>query len=339
MTTRSSNNRSYRQESDYDKGGVVKAMDEIRGRFDRVGGKNGLSAEEEFAFVWTIFTSNLSLLGKACNAPEQLKRALMTGAGIGLTLDPARQYAYLVVRRGKLIYDVGYRGLVKLAVDEGLVRHVKPELVHGQDHFEYRGPHERPGHTSTNFFGDRGPIVGAYCEATLPDGSLVIETMREEEFVEIAQLNPDSDAWNKGFSAGEMRKKTIIKRASKWWYNAAVATGDAGERLQTAISYLNTEAGEGIPTERTDTASSGEDDHSAEPVYDPEEASAQAREHVAKLVERGMATGMWAACRQYAEERYQGADRAYALRELETAEKRAKDTGTSNSSGEAPEPS
>lgn len=320
--------RRFRKESDYDKSIVEQAMASISEPFNRIGQRSGLSAEEEFAYVWTIFTSNLSLLEKACNEPEQLKRALLTGAGVGLTLDPGRQYAYLTVRRGKLIYDVSYRGLIKLAVDEGLVAHVKPELVHEKDTFQYRGPHERPVHTSSSFFGDRGPVVGGYCEAVLPDGSIVIETMRESEFVEIAALNQDSDAWKKDFSSGEMRKKTVVKRAAKWWYNSAVAGGKASARMEQAIAYLNNEGGEGV------TTASGVSAEPAAPepprVYVEAEVSAPAvLEHIDKVIARAGQSGGWAAARQYLNGRLKGDDLGYALQKLAVAEQNAGSANTS----------
>lgn len=321
--------RRFRKESDYDKTLVQNALADIESAFNRVGQRAGLNAEEEFAYVWTIFTSNLSLLEKACNEPEQLKRALLTGAGVGLTLDPGRQYAYLTVRRGKLIYDVSYRGLIKLAVDEGLVSHVKPELVHEKDQFEYRGPHERPVHTSSDFFGNRGPVVGGYCEAVLPDGSLVIETMRESEFQEIASLNQDSDAWKKDFSSGEMRKKTVVKRAAKWWYNSAVAGGKASARMEQAIAYLNNEAGEGIPAE---AVASRKPDVPPEPrVYTPDDVSSpKVLEHIGKVIDRAVQSGGWAAAGQYLKGRLSKheADLGYALQCLAAAEQQAAESST-----------
>lgn len=309
--------RKYRQESDYDKRPIQAALKEISASFDAVGGKHGLSADEEFAYVWTILSGNLSLMEMASKNPDQLKRALLTGAGIGLTLDPARQYAYLTVRRGKLIYDIGYRGLIKLAVDEGLVRHVKAELVHQKDRFEYRGPRERPLHTSADFFGDRGPIVGGYCEAVLPDGSIVIETMRESEFKEIAKLNADSDAWKRDFSSGEMRKKTLVKRAAKWWYNSAGGQGSA--RVEKTIAYLNNEAGDGIAPGDGDSA---QPEPPKEPrVYTQADVSSPGVEKkIAEVVARAVASGAWQAARQYFESRLKGDDLGYAMQELNKAQ-------------------
>lgn len=316
--------KKYKEESDYDKKVVIKALNEITKTFDSIGAKNGLDAATEFTFVWGILTSNLSLLEKACQAPEQLKRALLGGAGMGLTLDPGRQFAYLTVRRGRLIYDISYRGLIKIAVDEGLVKHVKPELVHSKDHFEYRGPHQRPVHECQNFFGDRGKIVGGYCVALLADDSLCIETMRESEFLQIAKLNTKSDAWKNDFSSGEMRKKTLVKRAQKWWYSSAAADekdGHApGQRLAAAINHLNTEGGEGIETQSA--PESPEPQTPAEPVAESE-VRAQAVEHIRKLVARAAEKGAWSAAEQYVSDRFDDREQLFGLQQIEAAKKAA----------------
>ena len=105
-----------------------------------------------------------------------------------------------------------------------------------------------------------------------------IEPMRESEFVEIAALNEKSDAWSKEFSKGEMRKKTMIKRASKWWYNSGASENGPSERLQTAIAYLNNEAGEGIAFQHgNETESSEPEKPSMAEIPSDDEISEQTR--------------------------------------------------------------
>lgn len=309
--------RQYKKESDFDKRIVVAALAQIRDQYARTLVRHGLNVEEEVAFIWTIFTSNLSLLEKACAEPEQFKRALLTQASVGLSLDPSRQLSYLVVRKYKLIWDIGYRGLLKIAVDEGVIGSAKPELVYAKDRFEFRGQSEPPIHSNADFFGDRGQIVGAYVVATLPGGGVMVETMREQEFIEISALNPDSDAWKKEFSKGEMRKKTLIKRASKWWYNAA-ATGKT-DRLQAAITYLNEEVGEGIP----------KDEQPPETPPTPPQVPADdqvpegVKKRVAMIIGRASAQGAWEPCKDYLREKFSGAELAWALTKLQEAEEAA----------------
>ncbi|OGT90154.1 MAG: hypothetical protein A2514_11535 [Gammaproteobacteria bacterium RIFOXYD12_FULL_61_37] len=328
--------QQYRKEADYDRSVVDRALSEISGQYGRMLAAHGLSIDQEIAFLWAIFQGGLSLLEKACQEPEQLKRALLMQASIGLTLSPSRAFAYLVIRKFKLILDVGYRGLIKLAVDEGLVRTAKPELVHKGDQFEYRGPSTAPLHTNANFFGDRGPVVGGYVIATLPDGGVMVETMTEGEFVEISLLNKDSDAWKKEFSKGEMRKKTVLKRASKWWYNAAA--GKDSERLAAAITYLNEEAGEGIPTGPIGLAEQPKPP--AEPAVPADgQILASTKTRVEMILRRATKQGAFKPCEDYLREKFSGGELAWALAQLRQAEEVANSEPEPPPAEPEPEPS
>lgn len=313
--------KKYRKESDYDKTKVVAALNAIREQYARTLARHGLNAEEEIAFLWSIFTSNLGLLERACEEPEQLKRALLTQASVGLSLDPSRQLSYIVDRKYKLIWDIGYKGILKIAVDEGMITSAKPELVYATDKFLWRGQSEIPIHTNDDSFGDCGPIVGAYVVAYLPSGRVMVEKMKEAEFVEIAALNPGSDAWKKEFSKGEMRKKTLIKRASKWWYNASSA-GKHTERLDAAITHLNEEAGEGIPTDTARETEAPEEPQQTQ-IPSDEEIPEPVRARVAKLIERARKSGAWKPCADYMREQASGPPLAWALEKLRQAEERA----------------
>ena len=317
--------KKYIKESDLNVNAVEAALDQIRSQYDKIGQQHGLSSDVEFEFLWSIFTSNTSLLQKACEEPKQLKRALLTQAGVGLTLDPSKQLSYLVVRKYKLIYDVGYRGLIKIAVDDGLIESAKPELVYRNDTFEYRGMHEEPIHTSQDFFGDRGPVVGAYLITTLPSGKILVETMTESEFMEISALNPNSDAWKNEHSKGEMRKKTILKRGSKWWYNSA-ATGKSVERLANMINYLNEEAGEGIDLQKNKTESSSQsaapEEQSPEPapILADEEVPEKASNFAFKVVDRAKKANAFKVGEEYLKEKFHDEKLlAWALEKLRLA--------------------
>lgn len=313
--------RERKTEHDFDMTPVQKALESIRSDYDHVASRNGLTSDQEFGHVWCILTGNMSLLEQACAETQQLTRALKQQASIGLSLDPSRQYSYLTLRRGQLIFDVGYRGLIKLAVDEGLIRSAKPELVYEKDRFEYRGPSNLPLHQCADIFGDRGRIVGAYCESRLANGDLMIEVMKESEFIEISMNNPKSDAWKKDFSSGEMRKKTIVKRAAKWWYNSSVGgSSNAGARLNSAVHYLNTEAGEGVVPD-------SQDETVAEPIYNPDDASEKARTFVTNVINRATATNAWTAAEQLCSERLKGPDLAYANKALQEAKPNAQQQG------------
>lgn len=316
--------KQYLKESDINKQPVENAINGIWESYSKTASHNGLSPEEELAFLWAIFTSNLNLLERASNEPVQLQRALLTQASVGLSFDPSQQLSYLVVRKGKLIYDVGYRGLIKLAVDDGLITRANAELVYKKDQFTYRGTDQTPIHTNdTDFFGDRGPIVGGYVTAYLPDGGVMVVTMKESEFVEIASLNPNSDAWKKEFSKGEMRKKTVLKRGAKWWYNSAVVNGKDTTKIQSVIDYLNEDAGEGINFNQHDEARSSASTETKAPVEEPipddETITKKVQNTVNELIKRAKENKGWKTAEDYLKQKYQGSELIWAMHKLKQA--------------------
>ncbi|ELY4864856.1 recombinase RecT, partial [Cronobacter sakazakii] len=85
-----------------------------------------------------------------------------------------------------------------------------------------------------NAFGDRGEVVGGYCTVKTPDGDYLTEEM---SLAEIKAVEATSKAKNgpwKNFWE-EMARKTIVKRASKYWPKA--------QRLDNAIHLLNDDEG------------------------------------------------------------------------------------------------
>lgn len=174
--------------------------------------------------------------------PLSVRDAIVNVASIGLSLNPALGFAYLVPRSNKqagileCCLDISYKGLIKIATDTGAIRWAKAELVCQNDEFIYNGMCEKPEHRMPNIFGDRGPVVGGYCIAKTCDGDYLVEPMSLEEMNAI-QGESKGPVW-KGKFGNEMRKKAIIKRASKTWPKT-----DRAERLGIAIDTVNQHEG------------------------------------------------------------------------------------------------
>lgn len=251
----------------------------------------------------------------ASENPTSLQMAIVNVAAVGLTLNPTRGLAALVPRDGAVRLDIMYRGLVHIAVETESIRWAKAELVYSKDKYTHNGVCAVPTHIF-NPFGDRGDVIGGYCLAKMPDGEFLVDTMAESEFEKVRN---SSSAWSRG-SAGkrgpweawpdEMRKKTLVKRASKTWPART-------PRLATAMQILNEDNGEGLAI--LDGQGSVVEEESGR----PEKASADARVYIDKVVARAQETGAWAAARDYLAGRYNGDNRAYAKQALESAEKKA----------------
>lgn len=200
----------------------------------------------EASFAMQIMQSNEFLAKTAMRNQASLINSVVNVAAIGISLNPAEKEAYLVPRNGQVCLDISYVGLMRLATDTGQVEWVQADLVYENDHFRMVGLDKQPEHHYNAFAKDRGQVVGVYVTAKLATGDYLTETMTTEEVNAIRDKSQGhisfvsgkarSSIWNDHW--GEMAKKTVVKRAHKYWPKS--------ERLELAIHHLNTDAGEGI---------------------------------------------------------------------------------------------
>ena len=173
--------------------------------------------------------------------PVSVQNAVLNIAAIGLTLNPALKYAYLVPRDNMICLDVSYMGLMHLAQDTGSVLWSQCKLVHANDNYINKGASVEPLH-EFSAFGDRGAIVGAYCVVKLPNGDFLTHEMKIEDIYAIRDrsmaFKRNSGPWKT--DEKEMIKKTVVKQASKYWPKV--------ERMNEAIDIINA-GGEGIDFE------------------------------------------------------------------------------------------
>ncbi|MDT3563835.1 recombinase RecT [Cronobacter malonaticus] len=188
---------------------------------------------KESQFAIQLFQKNDYLAKTAINNPTSAQNAIINVAAIGITLNPASKLAYLVPRDGMVCLDISYMGLLHLAQSSGSIKWGQCKLVCANDTYESNGLDKAPTH-KYNAFGDRGEVVGGYCTVKTPDGDYLTEEM---SLAEIKAVEATSKAKNgpwKNFWE-EMARKTIVKRASKYWPKA--------QRLDNAIHLLNDDEG------------------------------------------------------------------------------------------------
>lgn len=180
-------------------------------------------------------------MGLANEKHQSLCDAVINVAAIGLSLNPALKFAYLVPRDGRCCLDVSYMGLIKIATDTGSIKWAQAEVVCSADTFEYRGPTEKPMHVCDPFNSDRGEVTGVYCVAKTVDGDYLTEVMSLAEIHKVRDMSPAYTRSKKGpwvTFPNEMAKKAVIKRASKTWPKS-----DTSNRLETAIAVVNEHEG------------------------------------------------------------------------------------------------
>ncbi|AWX00858.1 DNA recombinase [Enterobacter hormaechei] len=188
---------------------------------------------KESQFAIQYFQKNDFLAKTALSNPTSAQNAIINVAAIGITLNPASKLAYLVPRDGMVCLDISYMGLLHLAQSTGSIKWGQCKLVYSADTYESNGLDSAPTH-KYNAFGERGEVVGGYCTVKTADGDYLTEEM---SLAEIKSVEATSKAKNGPWKTfwEEMARKTIVKRASKYWPKA--------QRLDNAIHLLNEDEG------------------------------------------------------------------------------------------------
>ena len=203
-----------------------------------------LAFETECLFAKQQIMKTDFTLKTAENNTASLRNAILNVAAIGISLNPASAHAYLVPRDGMVCLDISYRGLVKLATDAGAIEWAKAVLVYEGDEFEWCGPNKEPNHKADVFNDKRinaadplQNLKGGYCLAKLKDGFMV-DVMTAGEILEVRNSSKAKNGPWKGKWAGEMAKKTLIKRAYKSWPQSGGLA-----RIEEAINVINQHEG------------------------------------------------------------------------------------------------
>lgn len=299
------------------------AIADARERFVKVNSAQ-LDYQAEALFALQVCQNSPFLADVANKNPLSLRMAVANVAAIGLTLNPTLGYAFLVPRDGKVILDVSYRGLIKIATDIGSIKWAKAELVYAKDKFLYRGPAQMPEHVFDPFDEDRGEFRGVYCVAKTPDGDMLVEAVPASEIYKMRDcsdyyVKKKAGPWVEWF--GEQTKKSGIKRASKTWPKTP-----QDNRLAEALRILNEDNGEGL----ADLAN-GKPGESSTIILEPQgrvptdaEVSEEARRLTQTVIERARkAGGAWAAAKTYVNERLTGIELNYALAVIQREEQKA----------------
>lgn len=203
-----------------------------------------LNFEREAGFAVQALTANDYAMSMAVKNKQSVINAVTNIAAIGISLNPAKRQAYLVPRDGKICLDISYMGLMDLAMSTGSILWAQAELVCEHDAFALNGFDKPPTHQYNPFSKDRGPVVGVYVVVKTPDGDYLTDCMSKDEIDAIMNRSQSvksgkSSPWKSDY--GEMAKKTVVKRAYKYWPKT--------DRLDKAIHHLNTDGGEGLVTQ------------------------------------------------------------------------------------------
>lgn len=164
-----------------------------------------------------LFQSNDALAKAAASNQRSLCDAVLSALNLGLSFQPSLGQAYLVPRKGRVCFQLGYRGLMELARRSGGVVLMASELVYPGDRFEVSlGTDRRLVHIPDPWGTGRTyeSLLGAYATATLAGGAVDFEVMPKVEIerrraVSMSTSGPWRD-WPE-----EMARKTVLRSLLK----------------------------------------------------------------------------------------------------------------------------
>lgn len=217
--------------------------------FQSVLSDRSLNFEREAGFAIQVLTASDYITKMAVQDRQSVVNAVTNIAAIGISLNPAKKQAYLVPRKGKICLDISYMGLIDLAVQSGSILWAQADLVYANDAFTLNGFDRPPTHSFNPFSKERGEMIGAYVVVKTHSGDYLTDCMSKADIDSIKNRSESvkagkSSPWDTDY--GEMAKKTVVKRAYKYW--------PKNDRLDAAIHHLNTDGGEGLAVHHTPTS-------------------------------------------------------------------------------------
>ena len=206
-----------------------------------------------------------------------LFRACRDAAEIGLSLNPALRQADILVRKGMAQFQPRYGGLMELARRSGQVKTIYAHVVRDGDTFEYElGTDKTLRHKPIG----TGALTHAYCVWVLRDGTKDFEVMTKADIESIKKRSPAGANGPWGSDESEMWRKSVVRRASKYW-----PASPEMERVAAAFNEIEGETLEGTPVEGAVDVTAWEE-AIPEPAAPAEEAPPAATAQVDALAER-----------------------------------------------------
>lgn len=150
-------------------------------------------------------------------SPESIALCMIKGAFLGLDFMSGECYA--IPYGGEMNFQTDYKGEIKVCKKHSIlpIKDIFAKVVRDGDEYEEGVADGRQTITFRPKPFNNGKIIGAFAIVTYKDGSMLYESMSAEEIEGVRQnysKAKDSDAWRK--SSGEMYRKTVIRRLSKY---------------------------------------------------------------------------------------------------------------------------
>lgn len=227
-----------------------------------------ITVERQMRLLTTALARTPKLL--KCT-PLSVINALVTASEFGLEPNTPTQHCYIIPYKNQATFQLGYQGIIELALRSGLVTRVYARAVHQHDTFDIEyGFNECLSHKPN--LGDRGQVIAYYAIYALRDGSKHMHFMTKREVEEhrdrfsqgyrFAESGPTQygggkkdSPWHTDFDA--MALKTCVRLGAKW-----VPRSIEDRKMDAFLKAvaIDTAHEQGLPTEQFGVALPLEED-------------------------------------------------------------------------------
>lgn len=173
-----------------------------------------LSSERFQRIALTAFSGNAKL--QSCD-PVSFLAAMMQSAQLGLEPNTPLGHAYLIPYKNQVSFQLGYKGLIDLAMRSGAYQSIYAHSVYEEDEFNIDYGLEQSLVHKPKLTGSRGNIVGYYGVYKLVNGGYGFAYMTRKEVEDHGRKfskTYNNGPWKTDFDA--MARKTVIKQALKY---------------------------------------------------------------------------------------------------------------------------
>ncbi len=148
---------------------------------------------------------------------DSIALCMIKGAFLGLDFLSGECYA--IPYSGEMNFQTDYKGEIKVCKKHSIqpIKDIFAKIVREGDEYDEGVEDGRQKLTFKPLPFNNKKIIGAFAIVTYMDGSMLYESMSAEEIEDVRKnysKAKDSDAWKK--SSGEMYRKTVIRRLSKY---------------------------------------------------------------------------------------------------------------------------
>lgn len=148
---------------------------------------------------------------------DSIALCMIKGAFLGLDFLSGECYA--IPYGGEMNFQTDYKGEIKVCKKHSIqpIKDIFAKIVREGDLYDEGVEDGKQKLVFKPLPFNNGKIIGAFAIVTYTDGSMLYESMSADEIEGVRQnysKAKDSDAWKK--SSGEMYRKTVIRRLSKY---------------------------------------------------------------------------------------------------------------------------